>query len=314
MNREWKAKQHHFQLGHKTYIMGILNCTPDSFSDGGKYNETDKALFRAEQMILDGADIIDIGGESTRPGSVLVSEEEELSRILPVLNKMKENFDIPVSIDTYKASVAEQCLLAKADLINDVWGMLHDRRMAEVISSSDCGYIAMSNHFPLISYFSDKLPLAPAKLKGTEGMNKNAESMCQDADGMYQDICRETETPVVLSVAANFLEIYEGMAEYHIAAERVIFDPGIGFGITTTESLAIIRELPSLLCFRIPLLVAPSRKRFIGEILDLPVENRLMGTAAAVCASIHNGADFIRVHDVKEISEAVKITDAIVRG
>jgi dihydropteroate synthase len=276
-NRIWRCKDITLDLGKRTHIMGVLNITPDSFSDGGRYRQTDKALERALEMEREGADIIDVGGESTRPGSQAVTLEEELHRVIPLIEQLRRQLKIPISIDTYKASVAERAVVAGAAIVNDISGLQFDQNMAHVVAKSGAGIVVMH-------------------IKGTpRDMQKNPH---------YDDLMTEI---------GNYLEQSKQIAlAAGIERQRIVVDPGIGFGKRLQDNFQIIRELLLLAHLKCPILVGPSRKSFIGSVLDLPVEQRLEGTAAAVTACILNGADVVRVHDVKEIKRVALIADKIV--
>jgi dihydropteroate synthase len=260
-----------FRWGSRTYVMGIVNVTPDSFSGDGLMDVA-TAVAQARQMELDGADLIDVGGESTRPetwsGSGL-PVEEELARVLPVVEAVVAAVRIPVSIDTYKAAVAEHALDAGASLVNDVWALRRDPAMAATIARRGAPIVLMHNN--------------PA--------------------GDYGDLIRDIATWLEESIhLARSAGIPEG---------RIILDPGIGFGKTREQNLEIIRRLPELRQLGYPLLLGPSRKSFIGKTLDLPVGERLEGTAAAVALSIAGRADIVRVHDVKAMVRVARMADAI---
>lgn len=254
-------------------IVGILNVTPDSFSDGGKFYKPDAAIAHAKQMIRYGADIIDIGGESTRPDSERISTEEELRRLLPVLNALVSKVKVPISIDTMKAEVAEECIKQGAHMINDVSG-LRSEKMVEVIARH-------------------KVPVIIMHMAGTpETMQEN---------------------PSYTNVIGEIKEYLKAQAEKAKAAgiEQIIIDPGIGFGKTLEHNLSLIKNLNEFKALGYPLLIGPSRKSFIGSILNLDVDDRLEGTLAAVTACILGGADIIRVHDVKECKRAAMVADTI---
>lgn len=258
-------------LGERTLVMGILNVTPDSFSDGGRYADPGAALERALQMVEEGADIIDVGGESTRPGHQPVPADEELRRVMPVLELLVREVPVPVSVDTTKAVVARRALEAGAHIINDQWALRADPEMARVVAEYGAPLIIMHNQ------------------RGTE----------------YRDLMGD----IVL-----FLEESIEMAERAgIPRERIIVDPGIGFGKTVEQNLEVIRRLRELDCLGRPVLLGTSRKSVIGKTLDLPVDQRVEGTAATVALGIANGADIVRVHDVKEMVRVARMTDAVVR-
>jgi len=273
------------QIGHKlfdfsqrTFVMGILNVTPDSFSDGGKFQNIDLAVEHAEQMLRDGADIIDVGGESTRPGSNPISIEEELLRVIPVVKKVFQSTNAVISIDTTKAEVARQAIAAGAAMVNDISGLRADTNMATVIAE-------------------EKVPVCLMHIKGTpKEMQINP---------VYSDMMAE--------IGDYLLEGLAIAKRAGILHEKLIVDPGIGFGKTVEQNLEIFDELRELKVLGCPLLIGPSRKNVIGKILDLPVEDRLEGTAALVALSVVNGANLVRVHDVKQMQRVVKMIDAILR-
>lgn len=267
------CRGYHLPLGERTLIMGILNVTPDSFSDGGRYNDPQKALDHALEMEIEGADIIDVGAESTRPGHTPVSAEEEKRRLFPVLELLLAKVKVPISIDTYKAEVAKEALEMGAHLVNDVWGFRKDSLMPQVVAIyPDVPVIVMHNKD-----------------------NTN-----------YQDLMGE--------IASFLLESKKMAMEAGIGEERIIFDPGIGFGKNLEQNLEIMCRLKELKELGQPLLLGTSNKSMIGKILDLPVEERTEGTAATLAIGIANGADIIRVHKVKEMLRVAKVTDAIIRG
>lgn len=263
-----------FNTQSHCYIMGILNVTPDSFSDGGKYNSIDAALRRTEQMIADGADIIDVGGESTRPGYTMISEEEETGRIVPVIEAIKQRFDIPVSLDTYKYKVAEAGIAAGADLINDIWGLKYDSgEMAELIGRTAVPCCLMHNREkPDYKDFMNDL---------TADM-KEAVNIALKAGILPENI--------IVDPGVGFAKTYENNLE---AIDRLdVFRKKLGF----------------------PVLLGASRKSVIGLTLDLPSDERLEGTLAITVAGVMKGASFVRVHDVKENARAIKMTEAIMKG
>ena len=259
-----------------TLIMGILNVTPDSFSDGGKFIHLGKALAQVQYMENNGADIIDIGGESTRPGAVAVSLEEEINRTIPVIEAIRKISNISISIDTYKSEVAEKALLAGADFINDISGLTFDSRMMEIVKKFD-------------------VPVVLMHIKGTpRNMQTN---------------------PTYIDVIKDLLEFFsfqtQKALDFGIKKEQIIIDPGIGFGKQLDDNFILIRRLKEFSELGFPILIGPSRKSFIGVTLDSPPEYRLEGTLAAVSAGILNGASIVRVHDVKEVKRTVIITDKI---
>jgi dihydropteroate synthase len=271
-------------LGTRTLVMGILNVTPDSFSDGGRYDVLDTAMQHASEMVEDGADIIDIGGESTRPATFAdntpLDIDEELRRVLPIIRRVAQELpEVPISIDTYKAEVARQALDAGASIINDISGLTYDSDMAKVAADSGCPVVLMH-------------------IVGSP---------------------RKITTPDYVDVVADICAFFERRLAYAAAEgierERIILDPGIGFGKNAEHNLTILKRMREFQYLGLPLLIGPSRKKFIGKILDnAPPTERLEGTAAAVAISIAGGADIVRVHDVKEIAKVVKVADAIVRS
>jgi len=272
------AGRFRFPLGQKTYIMGILNVTPDSFSDGGRYADAMHALNQAGQMLAEGADIIDIGGESTRPGHTPVSEREEIERVVPVIRQIISQFDCPVSIDTWKPGVAAAALAAGACMINDINGLHKEPDLIRLAARYDAGVIMMHN---ARLYRSDDGSAAAA--------------------GPGVDLIGFLGTSIAAALAGN------------LAPDHLMLDPGIGFGVTSDESIAMIAHLRDMASFNLPILVGPSRKRFIGAILDAPVDDREFGTAAAVAISIANGADVLRVHNVRAMMQVARVSDALCR-
>ena len=269
-----------FDFSKKTYIMGVLNVTPDSFSESGLYFDKSAAIKRAIQMVEEGADIIDIGGESTRPGSEPVTLEEELRRTIPVIEKLAKEIRIPISIDTYKSEVAKKALDAGASMVNDISGLRFDPAMPGVVSQY-------------------KVPVVIMHIKG----------MPKD---MQQNPFYEALIPEIMDYLREGIRIAIGSG---ISEDKLIIDPGIGFGKTFDHNLEIINKLHEFTLLEKPILIGPSRKAFIGRILgDAPVTYRLEGTAAAVAISIINGANIIRVHDVKEMVKVAKVADAIKNG
>jgi dihydropteroate synthase len=278
-----------FDFSSKTYIMGILNVTPDSFSDGGLYFNKNKAIEHALKMEDEGADMVDIGGESTRPGSEAIPVKEEIRRVVPVIEKLIKKIKIPISIDTYKSAVAKAAFEAGASIVNDISGLRFDPEMPEVVA----------HH---------KVPVVIMHIKGTpKNMQKNP-----------------TYTALIPEIMDYLREGIEIARAVGIADDKIIIDPGIGFGKTVEHNLEIIKRLNEFTGFEKPILLGPSRKSFIGKILsmnhdgsylgDLPVTERLEGTAAAVAVGIFNGANIIRVHDVKAMVRVARVTDAIKRG
>ncbi len=264
----------------KTQIMGILNVTPDSFSERGTYFDKDAAIERALAMVEDGADIIDVGGESTRPGSDPLPVDEELRRVLPVIKALAPRVSIPLSIDTYKADIARRALDAGAAMVNDISGLRFDPDMPKVVASYDAAVVIMH-------------------IKGTP-------------QHMQQNPRYDALIPEIL----DYLRISIRLAQkFGVREDRMIIDPGIGFGKTFDHNLEILRYLHEFTLLEKPVLIGPSRKAFLGKILgDAPPSNRLEGTAAAVAISIMNGVHMVRVHDVKEMVKVAKVADAIKRA
>ena len=273
---EIECAKYTLRLGGKTLIMGILNVTPDSFANGGRYDRIDSALLQAERMAEGGADIIDVGGESTRPGARPVPLKEEIKRTIPVIKRLAKRINLPISIDTCKSRVAREALDSGASLVNDISALRVDKGMAGVVSRY-------------------KVPLVLMHMQGKpRNMQKNPQ---------YKDVVGD-----IISFLRKRIEFAK---EEKIDEERIIIDPGIGFGKTTEHNLQIFNRFSEFKSLGRPILVGPSRKSVIGNVLNLPVEERLEGTAAAVAASILNGADIIRVHDVREMKRVVDMTDAI---
>lgn len=278
MNLRWKNFNFDFSL--KTYFMGVLNVTPDSFSDGGLYLSKNMAVEHALKMQDEDADIIDIGGESTRPGAERVSAKEEIKRVVPVIEKLVKKIKIPISIDTYKSAVAKAALSAGASIVNDISGLRFDTKMPEVIAQY-------------------QVPVVIMHIKGTP---KN----------MQKDPTYKALIPEVMDYLRGGIEIAQRAG---VAKDKIIIDPGIGFGKTVEHNLEIIKHLNEFTGFEKPILLGPSRKSFIGKTLgDLAVTERLEGTAAAIAIGIFNGANIVRVHDVKAMVRVAKIADGIKRG
>lgn len=267
---------------NRTYIMGIINVTPDSFSDGGLFKTPDEAVKKALELVKDGADIIDIGGESTRPGAMPVSEEEELNRVIPVIKKFREiDNETPISIDTYKANIAEQAILNGADIINDISSGTFDDNITKIAAKYNCPYVIMH-------------------MKGKPfDMQQNS---------VY------SERGAVFDIKEFFTKQIKRLKDTGIEECKIILDPGIGFGKTLNDNIEILNNLFEFKVFGFPILIGVSRKSFIGNILGKPPQDRLYGTIASVVLSIINGATIVRVHDVREIKDAVVITDRILRN
>lgn len=267
-----EAGPYQLDFSQKTYVMGILNVTPDSFSDGGKHNTLDRAIDHAARMVAEGADIIDIGGESTRPGFQPISAEEELERVLPVVEALATRFDLPLSIDTYKAKVAKAALEHGAHIINDIWGAKADSQMAQVAAETGAPIILMHNR----------------------------------KEATYQDLIRDMLNDLFESI---HLVRQAGVREDKIILDPGI---GIAFGKTYEHNVEIMRQLERFTSLGYPVLLGTSRKSMIGYALDLPVGERLEGTIATVCHGISKGCAVVRVHDVKEHVRAVKMMDLMV--
>jgi dihydropteroate synthase len=273
-----------FEWGKRTYLMGILNITPDSFSDGGQFNTLESALTQAENMVKSGVDIIDIGGQSTRPGAKEISLQEEIDRVVPVVQMLRQKPDIfdsiPISVDTTRTTVAQAAVAAGADIINDISGATFDSEMLSTVAKL-------------------KVPIILMHLRGTP------QTMQKMTD--YQDLIGEIgeflENRIVAAVAAG------------IDKSQIIIDPGIGFAKTYNQNLEILRNLSRFHSLNCPILVGVSRKSFIGQILNQPqAKQRVWGTAAACTSAIANSADILRVHDVREMHDVCQVADAIFRN
>jgi len=276
--RVLRCRGRQLPLGEKTLIMGIVNVTPDSFSGDGLGGDAQAAIAHGKRMVSEGADILDIGGESTRPGSEPVSVEQELGRVLPVLEALAAEVDVPISIDTYKSSVAKRALASGASIANDISGLHADEEMAGVVAGAGAAVVVMH------------IRGAPRDMQ---------------QDPRYADVIGEI---------SDYLE--EGIARAEAAGltrDQIVVDPGIGFGKKLEHNLEILRRLREFRCLGCPVMVGTSRKSMIGMILDLPVEQRLEGTAATVALAIQAGADIVRVHDVKKMARVARVADAIVR-
>ncbi len=282
---------HEFRWGERTYVMGVLNVTPDSFSGDGLMAQDDAALSaalaQAKEFVESGADILDVGGESTRPGAEPVGPAEEAARVLPVVGALASEFDVAISIDSYKADIAEAALLAGAHIVNDVWALRADPEMARVVACYAVPIILMHN----------RSNPANAQVRHRLG----GRYVGVDYDDLIED------------VKAELLRSVEIAREAGIEENRIILDPGIGFGKTVEQNLTLVDRLDRIHDLGYPLLLGPSRKSFIGYTLDLPPEDRVEGTAAAVVVGIVRGADIVRVHDVKSIVRVARMADAIVR-
>lgn len=260
-----------FVWGARTYVMGILNVTPDSFSGDGLGNDVAAAMVLAERQVAEGADIVDVGGESTRPHSERIDVADELRRVLPVVERLARGLPVPVSVDTYKAAVAERCLDAGAALVNDVWGLRADPAMAGLVARRKVPVILMHNQQGIA--YRD----------------------------LFGDVIRVLRESIALARQAG------------VAEEQIIVDPGIGFGKSKEQNLALLHRLEELKVLGRPLLLGTSRKSTIGYVLNLPPEERVEGTAATVALGIAQGVDMVRVHDVREMVRVCRMADAVVR-
>lgn len=273
-----RFKKKELDLSSRTHLMGVLNVTPDSFSDGDKFFKLEDAVEQGVKMAEEGADIIDVGGESTRPGSDPLPLEEELSRVIPVIRTLSEETHVPLSIDTYKAEVARQALDAGAQMINDISALRFDPKMKEIVKEYD-------------------VPIVLMHIKGTpKHMQK---------DPCYEDVIGEITEYLNQSIKM--------VQDSGMDKQKIIIDPGIGFGKRLEDNLNILKSLKKFSILRCPILVGCSRKSFIGKILDLPVEERLEGSLAALAVALMNGANMVRVHDVKESRRVARMVDAIIR-
>lgn len=264
-------------FGTRTFVMGVLNVTPDSFSGDGLGADVNTALNRALRFVEEGVDIIDVGGESTRPSGIYggvkeIREVEEIRRVIPVIDAIKSKTDALISVDTYKANVALAAVNAGASIVNDIWGMQRDPDMTSVISRTGCSVVLMHN----------------------------------TSNPDYSDVVQDT--------ISTLSEMVDRAVRSGVKEESILIDPGIGFGKTAKQNLEILRRLDEYKTIGKPLLVGTSRKSTIGKVLDLPVDERLEGTAATVALAISKGVDIVRVHDVKEMVRVSRMSDAIVRG
>ena len=272
-----------FRWGERTYVMGIINLSPDSFSGDG-IADLGAAAAQAHRFVSEGADILDIGGESTRPGSIPVSISEEIGRVVPIIERLASEVPVPLSVDTYKSEVARRALEAGAAIINDQWGLKRNQRLAELAAERNIPLILMSNQ--------------------------------RDKGGYDTEIDRDTASydDPVTEVTSSLRQSLELALKLGVARENIILDPGIGFGKTWQQDMEILRRLEELKQLGRPILIGPSRKSFIGLALNLPVEERVEGTAAAVAIGIAKGADIVRVHDVQQMVRVCRLSDAIIRS
>lgn len=267
-----------FEWGTKTYVMGILNITPDSFSGDGLAGRVGEVAERARSFVADGADILDMGGESSRPGSTPISEEEEARRVVPAIRQVAAATRAPISVDTYKHTVAKQAVAAGATLLNDIWGLRRDSRLAELAAEMGLPIVVMHNRS------------GNGGQQGTE----------------YRDLVPDVIEALGWSIAKA--------QSCGVPKENIIVDPGFGFGKTAEQNLEVLRRLDELKVLGQPILLGPSRKSTIGLVLNLPVEERLEGTAALVAIAILKGVDIVRVHDVRQMARVARMADAVVRG
>ena len=273
---EIRCREKTLPLGSKVLIMGILNVTPDSFSDGGRFLDPVLAVDQAQKMIAEGTDIIDIGGESTRPGASYVSEEEEIARIRPIVEALGKGTDVPLSIDTQKASVAQVALDCGASIVNDVSALQDDCRMAQVVQESGAGVVLM---------------------------HRQGSSATMQEAPQYKDVVGE-----VKSFLSERVALARSMG---ISPDRIIIDPGIGFGKTCYHNLKILANIGEFLQLEQPLMIGLSRKAFIGELTGKPVTEREMGNAAAIATAVWQGAHILRVHDVAAMKDAIRVAQAL---
>lgn len=272
-------REQSFIWGKQTYLMGVLNITPDSFSDGGDYNSLEAALERGQRMVTAGADILDVGGQSTRPGAKTISPEAELERVIPIIKEIRKSLNVPISVDTTRAAIAQQAIAAGADIVNDISGGLFDPEMFPTVAALD-------------------VPIILMHIRGTP------ETMQQLT--AYDDLVGD-----ILSVLKERIKAAETAG---IARSRLIIDPGIGFGKTAEQNLELLRKLNQFQALELPILVGTSRKSFIGKILNQnDPKQRVWGTASTCCAAIAQGADILRVHDLPEMWEVSQVADAIWR-
>ncbi len=277
--RQWKLVRRSLPYGERTLVMGVLNVTPDSFSDGGEFFSLDSAVAHAQQMIAEGADLIDIGGESTRPGSAFVTEEEELQRVIPVIERLAAKSLVPISIDTTKSSVARAAIAAGAEIVNDISGLRFDPSIADEAAKAKAGLVLMHSR----------------------GTPKTMQQL-PPVDDIMNEVIGELRNSVLVA------------EERGIARDRIAIDPGIGFGKTLEQNVELIAKLDQLVIAfaEFPIMIGTSRKSFIGKLLDnAAADQRLHGTIASVVASVMKGAHIVRVHDVKTAVEAVRIADAV---
>jgi dihydropteroate synthase len=278
--REWKLAHRSLKYGERTLVMGVLNVTPDSFSDGGQFFAFERAIEQAERMISEGAAIIDVGGESTRPGSEFISEDEELRRVIPVIERLaSSSSSIPISIDTTKPSVARAALEAGAEIVNDISGLRFDQAIADEVAKANAGLVLMHSR---------------GTPKDMQQMPPVADIMSEVISGLHESVATAEQRGV--------------------RRESIVIDPGIGFGKTADQNVELIAKLDYLAreFSDLPLMIGTSRKSFIGKLLDnAPADQRLFGTIASIVAAVMNGAHIVRVHDVRATAQAVKVADQV---
>lgn len=274
-----KIREHDFGWGKRTYLMGILNVTPDSFSDGGEFNNIESALSQARSMLEHGVDIVDIGGQSTRPGAKEIPIQEELDRVIPIIKALRQASSVPISIDTTRANVASTAIAAGADIVNDISGATSDAEMLSTVARL-------------------QVPIILMHMRGTP---QTMQQMTEYED-LIGEIYRFFESQIAKAIAIG------------IQCDRIIIDPGIGFAKNQQQNIELLKRIKEFCNLEVPILIGTSRKSFIGHLLNKnSPKDRVWGTAATCCAAIANGADILRVHDVAEMSDVIKVADAIWR-
>ena len=275
----WQVRNQTFNWGDRTYLMGVLNVTPDSFSDGGLFHQPEAAIAQARALIAAGVDILDVGGQSTRPNAIEIPLDEELERVLPIIQAVRQESDVPLSIDTTRAAVAQAAIAAGADLVNDISGATYDAEMLPVVANLG-------------------VPIVLMHIRGTPQTMQQLTAY----DDLINDILTFLKARIDAAIACG------------LDHSRIAIDPGIGFAKTYAQNLEILRRLPEFHALGYPLLVGASRKSFIGHILNQPdPQQRVWGTAAACCAAIAGKADLLRVHDVKEMKDVCRVADTLFR-
>lgn len=272
----WVCRDHIIPLGTRTLVMGILNVTPDSFSDGGCFIEPPKAIAHAERMVEEGADLIDIGAVSTRPGSQSVPVEDECRRLLLIVEELCQRLSVPISIDTSSSQVAKTCLDLGISIINDITALRTDPAIADLAATTGAGLVLMHS-------------------RGTP----QTMSLLTDYENVCLDVCRELQSGIDISLNRG------------VKREQLVVDPGIGFAKTAEQNLTILRYLPQMLQLELPILVGTSRKSFLGFVTGRPVNERLAATGASVAMAILGGASIVRVHDVREMRDVARVVDAV---